>query len=74
MVKSYMLCIGEATEANVHVKKNQGLAFHLTGSRPEALLCPIVMKSAANKHPSTWDFFFFLGRLTNTLKIFRGSQ
>ena len=40
MVKSYVLCMGVA---NVHVKKNQGLAFHRTGDRPEALLCPIVM-------------------------------
>ena len=42
MVKSYVLCMGEA---NVHVKKNLGLAFHRTGDQPEALLCPIVMKS-----------------------------
>ena len=37
MVKSYVLCMGVA---NVHVKKNQGLAFRRTGDRPEALLCP----------------------------------
>ena len=43
--------------ANIHVKKNQGLAFHRTGDRPEALLCPIVMKSVTNKHPRMWDFF-----------------
>ena len=53
-VKSYVLCIGVA---NIHVKKNQGLAFHRTGDRPEALLCPIVMKSVTNKHPRMWDFF-----------------
>ena len=43
MVKStsYVLCIGVA---NIHVKKNQGLAFHRTGDRPEALLCPIVIR------------------------------
>ena len=41
MVKLYVLCMGVA---NVQVKKNQGLAFHRTGDRPEALLCPIVMK------------------------------
>ena len=55
MVKSYLLCMGVA---NVHAKKNQGLAFHRTGDRPEALLCPIVMKSVTNKPPSMWDFFF----------------
>ena len=53
-VKSYVLCIGVA---NIDVKKNQGLAFHRTGDRPEALLCPIVMKSVTNKHPRMWDFF-----------------
>ena len=53
-VKSYVLCIGVA---NIHVKKNQGLAFHRTGDRHEALLCPIVMKSVTNKHPRMWDFF-----------------
>ena len=54
-VKSYVLCIGVA---NIHVKKNQGLAFHRTGDRPEALLCPIIMKSVTKKHPSVWGFFF----------------
>ena len=58
MVKSYVLCMGVA---NVHVKKNQGLAFHRTGDRPEALLFPIVMKSVTNKHPSMWNFFFLDG-------------
>ena len=53
-VKSYVLCIGVA---NIHVKKNQGLAFHRTGDRPEALLCPIVMKSVTNIHPRMGDFF-----------------
>ena len=56
MVKSYVLCLGVA---NVHVKKNQGLAFHRTGDRPEALLCPIVMKSVTDKHPTLWGFIFF---------------
>ena len=53
-VKSYVLFIGVA---NIHVKKNQGLAFHRTGDRPVALLCPIVMKSVTNKHPRMCDFF-----------------
>ena len=65
MMKSYVLCMGVA---NVHVKKNQGLAFHRTGDRREALLCPIVMKSVTNKHPNMWNFVF-LGRLTNTLRF-----
>ena len=43
-------------EANVHVKKNASLAFHRTSDRPEALLCPIVMKSVTKKHPSMWAF------------------
>ena len=37
MMKSYVLCMGVA---NVHFKKNQGLAFDRTGDRLEALLCP----------------------------------
>ena len=61
-VKSYVLCMGVA---NIHVKKNQGLAFHRTGDRPEALLCPIVMKSVTNKTSENVGLFF-LGRLTNT--------
>ena len=55
MVKSYVLCMGVA---NVHVKKSQGLAFHRTGDRPEALLCPIVMKSVTKKTSECVGFFF----------------
>ena len=54
-VKSYVLCMGVA---NGYVKKNQGLAFHRSGDRPEGLLCPIVLKSVTKKHPSMWGVFF----------------
>ena len=64
MVKSYVLFMGVS---NVHIKQNQDLAFHRTGDQPEALLCPIVMRSVTKKHPSVWGFF--LGRLTNILKF-----
>ena len=71
-VKSYVLCMGVA---NIHVKKNQGLAFHGTGDRPEAmLLCPIVMKSVTNKHPRMWDFSSRTAHQYYGPKIFRGIQ
>ena len=64
MVKSYGLCMGVA---NVHFKKNRGLAFHRTGDRPEAPLFPVVMNS--QRKTSEYVGLFFPGRLTNTLKF-----
>ena len=56
----------------VHVKKNRGLAFQSrTGDQPEALLCPLFMKSVTKniRVCGASFFFFFLGRLTNTPKF-----
>ena len=60
---------GRSGRGNVHVKKNRGLAFQSrTGDQPEALLCPVFMKSVTKKHPSVWGFFL-LEQLSNTVKF-----
>ena len=56
--------------ANVHVKKNQGLAVHRTGDRPEAALSDRHEVKVNKKTSASMLGLFPPGRSTNTLKFF----